>query len=450
MIFNINLGFGLFDIMYYNKNTMETKAWVISINMGYGHQRTAYALMDLAVDQKIINANNYEGIPKKDKALWEGSRKFYEFISRFKKTPIIGEWIFNLYDKTQKIFDFYPKRDLSADNFIQRNTYALLAKGWGRHLIRKLSPGRNEKAKPIISTFFIPAFMAEYFRYPGDIYCVVCDADISRSWAPLIPQKTRIRYLVPNERTKQRLMLYGVPKENIFLTGYPLPMSAIGNENMSLLKYDIRNRLANLDPQKKYEKDYASLIKFNFGGLPLTSDHPLTIMFAVGGAGAQKEMGIELLRQFKNKIAAREMKIILVAGTKMKIKQYFEEEIKKLQMEKFKNVEVLFASEFRDYFDAFNQSLSKADILWTKPSELSFYSALGVPIIIAPTIGSQEDFNKEWLLAKGFGVEQKDIKYAYQWIFDWLREGYFAEMAVEGFAEGEQLGVLKIKQIISN
>ncbi|MFA5086903.1 MAG: hypothetical protein WC470_01210 [Candidatus Paceibacterota bacterium] len=428
---------------------MEQKAWVISINMGYGHQRTAYALRELAVDGKIINANDYAGIPNKDKTFWEGSRSFYEFISRFKRVPLIGNWAFNLYDKVQKIVEFYPKRDLSKTNFVEKNTYKFIANGWGRHLIKKLWPLPGEKAKPIISTFFIPAFMAEHFRYPGEIYCVVCDADISRSWAPLLPHKTRIKYFVPNGRTRQRLMLYGVPKENIFLTGYPLPMSCIGTESMSLLKYDIRNRLPNLDPQKNYEKNYISLLKASLGDLPINSDHPLTIMFAVGGAGAQKEIGVGLLKQFRNKIASREMKVILVAGTKRKIKQYFDEEIKKLQMDKFKNVEVLFAENFGDYFDMFNESLSKSDILWTKPSELSFYSALGIPVIIAPTIGSQEDYNKEWLLMHGFGIEQRNAKYAHEWLFDWLRSGYLAEMAIEGFVEGEQLGVLKIKKIIS-
>ncbi len=44
---------------------MDKKAWVISVNMGYGHQRTAFSLRDLAFD-KIINDNDYLGIPAKD------------------------------------------------------------------------------------------------------------------------------------------------------------------------------------------------------------------------------------------------------------------------------------------------------------------------------------------------------------------------------------------------
>ena len=43
------------------------KAWVVAVDMGYGHQRTAYALRDIAFGGRVINANSYDGIPKKDK-----------------------------------------------------------------------------------------------------------------------------------------------------------------------------------------------------------------------------------------------------------------------------------------------------------------------------------------------------------------------------------------------
>ena len=58
-------------------------------------------------------------------------------------------------------------------------------------------------------------------------------------------------------------------------------------------------------------------------------------------------------------------------------------------------------------------------------------------------------FRSEWLMMHGFGIEQREAKYAKEWIFDWLRSGYLAEMAMEGYIEGQQLGVLNIKKIIS-
>lgn len=107
---------------------MEKKVWVISVNMGYGHQRTAYPLRNLTFEGKIINANDYQGIPEKDKAFWESMRRYYEALSRFSRIPLIGKATFSIYDEFQKILGFYPKRDLSKPNFALRQIYSLLKK----------------------------------------------------------------------------------------------------------------------------------------------------------------------------------------------------------------------------------------------------------------------------------------------------------------------------------
>ena len=422
------------------------KLQIVSINMGYGHQRTAFALSHLAPDSKVINANDYSGIPKTDKNIWESTRKFYDFISGFKRIPFIGDLVFAIFDTFQKILSFYPRRDLSSPNFTLRNNYSLLKKGWGRDLIEKL----DKEKTPLISTFFTPAFMAEFFNYPGNIFCVVCDADISRTWAPLKPKESRIRYFAPTERVVERLKLYGVRPGNIFLTGYPLPPEIIGSEKLELLKDDLKNRILNLDPQGKYRKKYITLIENNLGILPEESDHILTIMFAVGGAGAQKEIAIKIIKNLKRKITEGKIKIILVAGTREEVKVCFEENIKKLGLidELHRNIEIIFAKEVEGYFQEFNEAIRKTDILWTKPSELSFYSALGLPIIIAPTIGSQEEFNKRWLLKSGFGIFQENPAYVDQWLFDWLGNGFLAKAAMQAFIEGEKLGVFNIQKII--
>jgi len=425
---------------------MEKKVWVISVNMGYGHQRTAYPLRNLTFEGKIINANDYQGIPEKDKAFWESMRRYYEALSRFSRIPLIGKATFSIYDEFQKILGFYPKRDLSKPNFALRQIYSLLKKGWGKDLIEKL----KENPLPLISTFFTPAFMAEFFNYPGEIFCVVCDADISRTWAPINPGTSKIKYFAPTERVVERLKLYGVRSENIFLTGYPLPLENIGSEKMETLKEDLRHRILNLDPQKKYFEKYKILIEESLGALSEKSDHPLTIMFSVGGAGAQKEIAIQIVKSLRERIKRGEIKIILSAGIREKVKEYFEKEIgQELFLTNLdQNVEILYQEKIENYFKEFNQKLRKTDILWTKPSELSFYAALGLPIIIAPPIGSQEEFNKRWLLKSGFGALEENPSYTDQWLFDWLNRGYLAEAAMEGFVEGEKLGTINIQKII--
>ena len=448
-------------------------AWVVAVDMGYGHQRTAFSLKHLAPQGKIINANSYQGIPLSDRKIWENSKKFYEFISNFKKTPFIGEAAFSFFDRFQRILPFYPKRNLSQPNFYLRQIYSLIKRGWGKDLIKKL----KKEPLPLITTFFVPAFMAEVFKYPKDIFCVVCDADIGRSWAPLTPPQSRIKYFVPNSRVLERLRLYGVKKENIFLTGYPLPKENIGGLKSKVLKYDLSYRLLNLDPKKRYQKKYKPLIKEFIGDLPEKPNHPLTITFAVGGAGAQKEIGAKILKSLVSKIKTEEIKVILVAGTRKEVRNYFLQNIKHLGLEgslsknidpvgEFRKdfskeksnlrsnskflygVEIIWEKDIEDYFKKFNQALRKTDILWTKPSELSFYTALGLPIIIAPPIGSQEDFNKQWLLRLGSAIPQENPDYTAQWLFDSLESGWFAEGAMQGFVEGPKLGTFNIEKIV--
>ena len=417
------------------------KAWVIAADMGYGHQRTAYPLKDMAIGGKVLNANSYGGIPKKDKRFWQETLSLYEFISRFKKIPIFGNLAFSAMDKFQKILNYYPKRDLSQPDFALKNVFYFIKKGWGRDLIERL----KIDPLPIVSTFFTPAFMAEEAKYPAQIYCVICDADINRSWVSLDPKKSKIKYFASNTWTRDRLKLYGVKPENIFLTGYPLPKENIG-ENSEILKDDMRNRLVNLDPQKKYRKLYSPLVKGLFGNLPEKSNHPLTIMFSIGGAGAQKEIPLNAINNLKEKIKDKKLRFIIAVGVREELRKYYVKNIKDLKVDGW--VHILSGLTTDEYFKNFNEALRETDILWTKPSELSFYSGLGLPIIIAPTIGSQEDFNKKWLMHVGTGLSQDDPRYADQWLYDLLDSGDLAEAAMHGFVGVERMGAYNIEKIV--
>ncbi len=426
------------------ENEKNKKAWVVAVDMGYGHQRTAYPLREFAYLGKVINANSYQGIPKEDKRIWQTTRSLYEFVSRFKRIPLLGSMIFFALDKFQKILTYYPKRDLSKPNISLKSTFSFVEKGWGRDLIERF----KKNPLPIITTFFTPAFMAEKMDYPNDIYCVICDADINRSWVSLDPKKSRIKYFAPCTWARDRLKLYGVNPENIYLTGYPLPKENIGGENLEVLKNDLRHRILNLDPKKRYRKMYEPLVQGLLGKLPEKSDHPLTIMFSIGGAGAQKEICLSLINSLREKVKSGKVRVIIAAGVREELAKYFAENIKGLKLDHA--VSMISAISIDQYFEEFNKALRETDVLWTKPSELSFYAGLGIPIIIAPPIGSQEDFNKRWLLHVGAGIPQENPKYTEQWFYDLINAGDFAEAAMQGFVEIEKLGAYNIERIISN
>ncbi len=425
-----------------DNHASKKKAWIIAADMGYGHQRTAYPLRDLSVDRRVINANNYEGISEKDRRFWHTTKSLYEFISRFRSIPIVGVALFLFLDRFQKILGYYPKRDLSKSNFSGKNIFYLIRKGWGSDLVERLA----KNPLPLVTTFFTPAFMAEEFNYPGDIYCVICDADISRSWVPLDSKNSRIIYLASCSWSRDRLKLYGIKPENIILTGFPLPKENIGGPDMETVKRDLRYRLLNLDPQGKYRRLYSPLVKSYLGELPKLPDHPLTIMFSIGGAGAQKEIALAVVTSLKDVIKAKKIRVIISVGMREELRAYFVEKTKSWALGEW--MQVLSGSDMNEYFAAFNKALRTTDILMTKPSELSFYAGLGIPIIIEPSIGSQEDFNRRWLMHIGAATLQENPKYTHEWIFDLLESGEFAEMAMQGFVEIEKMGAYNIENII--
>jgi len=173
-------------------------------------------------------------------------------------------------------------------------------------------------------------------------------------------------------------------------------------------------------------------------------------MFAIGGAGAQKEIAISAVKSLSKKIKRGKIKMILVAGIKTFIKEFFLKKIKYLGLENClnKNIEIIWAPDIENYFKKFNEALRTTDVLWTKPSELSFYTGLGIPIIISPSIGSQEDFNREWLLRHGSGIPQENPKYTDEWLSDFLSSGSLANAAMHGFIETKKYGTFNIEKIV--
>jgi hypothetical protein len=424
---------------------IKSKAWVVTVDMGYGHQRAAYPLNYFA-QGGIISANNYSGIPKRDREIWHKTRIFYEFISRFKKVPLIGAKAFELYDKLQSIPDFYPRRDLSKANTQLTQMYNLFETlDWGKHLIDKLS----KNPLPIVTTFFTTAMMADYYKYEGDILCLATDTDISRAWVPPEPKKSKIIYLAPNRRVADRLKLYGVRSDKIFLTGFPLPLENVG-PRLNIIKHDLGRRLAQLDPDKVYTNQYEKTLRHHLGkDFKKTPCRPLTITFAVGGAGAQRELGGEIIKSLRQEISTGRVKINLVAGINNEVNDYFKKAAKeaKLSGQLGQGINVLFHPNKYEYFKKFNQLLRTTDVLWTKPSELSFYCALGLPIIMAPHIGSQEIFNEKWLQSIGAGISQEDPRYTAEWLTDWLKSGWLAEAAMQGFLEAPKYGTYNVEKI---
>ena len=425
----------------------KKEAWVISVDMGYGHQRAAYPLKDIAYE-RIITANSDKIISEKERRIWHRLKVIYETLSRIKQFPIIGKILFGIYDHFQNISPFFPFRDLSKPTFPVIYFWKLIKK---KGLCKSLIDYVQNKDIPFITTHFIPALAADYHGLKK-IYCIVTDTDINRVWVSYHPKKSNITYLAPCRHTAFRLKEYGVSDDRIILTGFPLPKENLGN-NREILRRDLAERIINLDPKKAYSNKHIGEIKKEFGKyLKNKPSRHLTITYAVGGAGAEKEIGIKIISSLKSRIKKQTVNVNLSAGTRLGVKNYFEEEIKKIGMNKHlgKEIKIIFSLDKKGYFSAFNDALHTTDILWTKPSELSFYTALGLPIIMAPPVGSHEKFNLQWLEHIGSGFIQENPEFVNDWLYYWLEDGRLAEAAFQGFLDAHYKGTERIERIVQN
>lgn len=416
------------------------KAWVVSADMGYGHQRAVFPLKEIA-EEGLITVGKNDNSSEREKKQWTRLLNVYESFSRARGIPVIGKPIFAMLDTLMHIPSFYPIRNLSHSTYQVDLLENNIKNGICTGMLEKISA----KQLPLITSFYAPAIAADMKGYEPT-YCIICDADINRVWVAKQPWDSRINYFAPCGKAAQRLKSYGVPEERIFLTGFPLPLDLLGNK-FSTLKHDLARRLYNLDPQNRFWTMHGKNVQHFLGkkNCHFTHERNLTITYAVGGAGAQKEIGAGIVHSLRNRLMRNEVRINLVAGIRPEVRNYFEQVRKDYSPE---NITVIHGETLHEYFQQFNTAMRTTDILWTKPSELSFYAGLGIPIIMTPTIGSQERFNRQWLFEIHAGMKQEDPDFTEQWLFDLIDNGTIADMAWSGFLKARKLGTEKILEVL--
>lgn len=425
----------------------KKKAWILTADMGYGHQRAVYPLKEIAYE-RIININSDKSQTAKERKTWTHARIFYDFVSRLSEVPVIGKLGLLWIDKMQAISPYYPLKKNSAPNLPTNYLNKKIRKGFLKGVISYI---QKEKL-PVITSFYASAMALNHHEIENS-YCIICDVDINRVWVPKDTKNIHIEYFVPTMHTYKRLKMYGVPSHNLHLTGFPLPKENIGGTKSTITKKVLAKRLINLDPTRKFIDMNKEMLEKETGQSFSEKKKPenITITYAIGGAAAQLKYGMHLLEGLKSKILLNQINLCLVAATHMDVKQKFEEKIKELGLAKNmgKNLTIIFELTKVEYFKKFNQQLNKTDILWTKPSELTFYTALGLPMILCPPVGAHEVFNKNWLHFIGSGVDQLDPKYVEQWLDEGLASGIYARKAWNGYINAPRNGTYEIEKIIN-
>jgi hypothetical protein len=418
-------------------------AWVISADMGYGHMRAAHPFAPYARGGIILAGSPGIASPAEQR-IWTRFLRGYELLSRARGIPLLGRPLFGILDGLLHIPSFYPMRDLSTST-IQVD---LLASSIRQGLCAGAMERVRSEQLPVLTPFYAPAITAD-MQGVERIYCIICDADLSRVWVAREPWESRIHYCAPCGKAAQRLRAYGVPEERIHITGFPFSETLLGDAKLTRLKQDLGQRLRYLDPEGDFFARHGKSVDHFLGpsNLVFRRERTLTITYAVGGAGAQKEFGRKIAHSLAKPLRDGQLVLNLIAGTKPTVRDYFLDVAQEIDGTG-RQVRVLYAETPWEYFRLFDDVIRTTDVLWTKPSELSFYTALGLPIIYTPALGPQERFNRYWLRELHSGMRQLAPEHTAFWLMDFLRKGILAEAAWSGFLKARKKGTYKILELL--
>ena len=379
------------------------KPVVAAIDMGYGHLRPAAALAEelgtqvLALDAPPLGGSS-------DREFWDGIRKLYEPVTRASQLPGVGLPARALLNLITAIPPLRPGRDLSGPTQGTRWMRKAASSGVGRTLADYLT----QSGAPLLTTFYAGAVLAE-LHGASRLHCVVTDSDVNRVWAPPDSKTTRIKYFAPTGQARERLLAYGVPPAGILVTGYPLPGELIGRDRGAL------------------ERNLAARLRRLRG-----EGEPPLIVFAIGGAGAQVPLARQIIAGMERQIREGALRLALVAGRRPEVAASLRSAFAAHRLADHPGVELLFDPDVFGYIRRFNALLARADALWSKPSELAFFAALGLPFIAAPPVGMHEVANLRWASAAGAALPQEDPARAGEWLRRFVRDGVLSAAAEAG------------------
>jgi len=414
---------------------------LVAIDMGYGHLRPAQALSDFIGDQPILLADRPPLASPDEQRLWKQARTAYELLSRASALPVAGPMLSEVLRGVTSIAPLYPRRDLSPPTVPTRLLAHFGQRGMGRGLTARLQRGD----RILLTTFFGPAVLSDLAGCER-LYCVVTDSDVNRVWARPEAGRTNVVYLAPTERVRRRLKTYGVPSDRILVTGFPLPHRLVGGPGAPDLKQNLRRRLAALDPRGRFLRECRDEVA-HFLGETTAPGKPVHLAFAVGGAGAQSEMVERFLPSLAKRLRRGKMRLTLIAGVRQEVAQVFRDAVAQAGLTPELDdgtISILLADSHPEYFAKFDELLESVDVLWTKPSELTFYGALGLPLILSSPVGSHERYNARWALHSGAAVRQSDPRHAGDWLWEMLKDGTLAGAAWTGYMRMPKFGLYRI------
>jgi hypothetical protein len=418
----------------------NTNPMIVAVEMGYGHLRPAYALAEFfGVEVTRMDVPPIAG-PVETK-IWKAAQAAYNGLSRACDFPGTGLAAKFVLEKITEIAPLQNHSHIQPANLAARLGDALASTLIGRHFRATASSA----GRPVIATY--PAAALAAMNGPGArVFCLATDTDLNRAWAPANVEKFIIDYFAPVERVAKRLRSFGVPDQRIHVTGFPLPANLVRQAPISLSR-----RLYRLDPnaifRRQASRNALALIERSESH---GSIGPISITFAIGGAGAQTRQVGQILKSLKAQVLQGKLSLTLIAGIRPDVASILLKMVQSAGLANCidKGIKILFTEDLQNYFRNFDDCLADTDILWTKPSELVFYASLGLPILLAAPVGGQEHANRNWLLSMNAGLDAGDPAVLNQRIEEMLATGELSRIAWNAYSQLERNGTALIARLI--
>jgi hypothetical protein len=399
--------------------------WIVAVDMGYGHLRAAAAIA--AAAGTVVRRGDRKPLAGwVERCSWRSVRGLYNILMRCASaTP--ARWPFRrllmALTEIPPVGSDPPADAIRSSHLLRR----LIGAGICGGVLRA-----HPVDAPLISTFYAHAVAAaESGR--RDVWCVVTDSDIHRVWVPVEPRRHRVRYCVPAEGTGRRLQSYGVPEEDIVVTGFPLPPERVGGRDLPVLRRELWARLLRLDRNGHFLKIHGAEVQSALGPRPENHTAAPLVAFCVGGSGAQIGAVRRVLPAAAEAVRAGRLRLLLVAGARPAVARRFRRWLRSDGLREGEGIEIVEAPEFDAYVTSFHGRLGEVDAIWTKPSEMTFMAGLGIPLLLAPALGAHEERNRELALAAGAALDTPRAAEIPDRVLAAVEDGSLAAAAWAGF-----------------
>ncbi len=384
--------------------------------MGFGHLRAAH---NIAGHSKapVVRVDNAPYVKAIDELVWRFAQYTHVYASR--DTESRSKFLYKRFEKLMALPDDHRPPSLREARFVRR----LQRLGVGKMFFDSF-----DGASPtLLHTFYLPAMLSVYYRYRGRNFLLLCDTDFHRVWVPVDPEKGNLKYCVPISKSADRLISYGVDKDRIYVTGFPLPVANTGGRDLRQLATDFEIR------KKRLRRD---------------SSLPLTIMFPFSGAGAYSNILTDLVKSILDELKEGSLRLIVSCGDNEHALNNAENLFTNYGIDELEYAEIMYDQDIFAAFDKFNSALKATDVMITKPSEMVFYVALGIPLLFLPPIGAHEAKNREYLFENHCAVNMIPPSDFPRWIEKSRRSGALEELAENGYSNLPKTGTFEIDELV--